>query len=132
MHRLSTWNLDHGPAAATRARERLVEYVLATRPGADAVALREDLYALLLLTSELVTNAVRHGVGPVSMSAEPWGNGLRVSVRDAGPAMPQERTPELLAESGRGLFLVESMSSAWGVESEAVGKTVWFRLDRIV
>lgn len=88
----------------------------------------------LLLISELVTNSVLHGVPPVVLAIECDGAGLHVRVRDGGPTMPTPRTADPAAESGRGMSLVDLLSSTWGVEPVAdahgPGKEVWFELRR--
>uniref|UniRef100_UPI001F1D8599 ATP-binding protein n=1 Tax=Streptomyces adelaidensis TaxID=2796465 RepID=UPI001F1D8599 len=93
----------------------------------------EFVSELVLLVSELVTNAVTHGRVPgtsgrqVGMSIEKAGNIYRIEVRDT----QSDRMPVLcldgngLARGGRGLLLVDSLSDKWGVRPEGVGKTVW-------
>jgi anti-sigma regulatory factor (Ser/Thr protein kinase) len=88
----------------------------------------------LLLISELVTNSVLHGGPPIVLAIECDGEGLHVRVRDGGPTMPTPRTADEGAESGRGMSLVDLLSSTWGVEPVAdahgPGKEVWFELRR--
>ncbi|HWB67034.1 MAG TPA: ATP-binding protein [Mycobacteriales bacterium] len=83
-----------------------------------------------LLTSELVTNAVTHGWGPVTVAVSGSGRQLSVAVGDANPAPPVVRPEELEALGGRGLRLVGSLAKAWGVTARAdsAGKEIWFRL----
>ena len=82
----------------------------------------------LLLTSELVTNAVQHGVGPIGVHIA-WGErGVRVEVEDQSPEWPSTRAIDREAPNGRGLRMVEGLSSAWGVSAGEAGKTVWFTL----
>ena len=89
----------------------------------------DSLEVVLLLTSELVTNAVRHGTGPVGVHVT-WGNGaVRVEVADQSPEWPVLQALDRDALSGRGLLLVEGLSSGWGVLAGGTGKTVWFTLD---
>jgi anti-sigma regulatory factor (Ser/Thr protein kinase) len=82
-----------------------------------------------LLASELVTNAVRHGRGPIDMRAYVRDGFLRLEVwdRDADEA-PQARDADPDAESGRGMELVEKLSSRWGWRSDNGRKVVWFDL----
>ena len=83
-----------------------------------------------LLVTELVTNAVRHGEGErlrLLLETSPDG-GLYCEVVDDGHGFaPQSRAPERRPESGGwGLFLVDSLSRAWGVHE---GSThVWFEM----
>ena len=83
-----------------------------------------------LLASELVTNAVTHGRGEVTLVMEYDGDGLAVTVSDDEPAMPEVAAAPPAAQGGRGLRMVEVLSSAWGVKPDrrGGGKGVWFRL----
>jgi anti-sigma regulatory factor (Ser/Thr protein kinase) len=84
-----------------------------------------------LLTSELVTNAVRYGGSSAILEAHLPGGALRVTVGDANPDLPVVGVaPDLTAESGRGVLLVSTLASRWGVERrQDGGKAVWFELD---
>lgn len=86
----------------------------------------------LLLTSELVTNAVTHGRGVPTLSVEIAAGVMRVSVGDDGDAQPVlRRDPSPAAEGGRGIFLIDRLADRWGVRASASGgKLVWFELDR--
>jgi anti-sigma regulatory factor (Ser/Thr protein kinase) len=90
---------------------------------------------LALLTSEVVTNAVKHGPIPiennVSLEALVFDDVIRVEVQDSGagfdppiPGPPDEPRP-----SGWGLLLVEELARRWGVES-LPSSTVWFEVAR--
>jgi anti-sigma regulatory factor (Ser/Thr protein kinase) len=90
----------------------------------------EVVEAAVLLTSELVTNAVLYSAGTINVDVDLDLTAVRVEVADtsADPPSPQETTPE--ATSGRGLHLVEAMARAWGIEQQRdAGKVVWFELD---
>lgn len=88
------------------------------------------LDAALLLTSELVTNAVRHGEGDITCRLWAGPEVLRVEVSDASPTVPHAVDRGLVADSGRGLHIVESVASRWGATpAQREGKTVWFELD---
>lgn len=85
------------------------------------------VFALELVVSELVTNAVRHGVGPITLTLSDTGAGIRVGVHDLGPRGPESRHPDLRSPGGRGLQVVDRLSVDWGVERgrAGLGKTVW-------
>ena len=82
----------------------------------------------VLLVSELVTNSVVHGGPPVVVAVECDGDALQVRVRDGSPVVPARRTAGHGDESGRGLALVDTLSSDWGVDPQPDGKHVWFVL----
>lgn len=86
-----------------------------------------------LLATELVANALVHGGEDAwftaSFTGEPEQT-LRVEVRDCAPHRPLLRHPDRHAVSGRGLQLVGSLATAWGVRPHGPGKTVWFELAR--
>jgi CheY-like chemotaxis protein/anti-sigma regulatory factor (Ser/Thr protein kinase) len=88
----------------------------------------EHLDAVLLVTSEIVTNAVVHAHTPVEVTLRPVAGGVRVGVEDRRTEEPVRRTAGSDAESGRGLGIVEAMSSRWGVVQRPGGKLVWFEL----
>jgi anti-sigma regulatory factor (Ser/Thr protein kinase) len=84
---------------------------------------------VLLVVSELVTNAVEHGAGPVHVRLECRVGCLRLEVSDEGPGrvIPRPLDPEALG--GRGLLVVAHMAREWGVAGRSpVGKTVWVEL----
>ena len=86
--------------------------------------------AATLLTSELVTNAVRHaGTGMELTVSHTDDRTVRIAVTDRAPgADVQVRVSGDDAEGGRGLFLVEQLASGWGSAVDDNAKTVWFEL----
>jgi anti-sigma regulatory factor (Ser/Thr protein kinase) len=82
----------------------------------------------LLLVSEVVTNAVKHGREPVRLQVDCDGAGIVVAVEDGNPAMPRTRRMDRRRHSGRGLMLVQRLAADWGVRRTDGGKQVWFRL----
>ena len=85
-----------------------------------------------LLASELLANAVLHGPAStaIGIQVRHTDSSVRVSVSDGGDTSPVVLHREPSAPNGRGMAIVEAMSSRWGVEEHADGgKTVWFELD---
>jgi anti-sigma regulatory factor (Ser/Thr protein kinase) len=87
-----------------------------------------DLDDLLLLTSELVTNAVRHSSRPRAVTIFAGPGWVRVEVTDASAARPVMATGRRWNQSGRGLALVQSLSLDSGADLDAEGKSVWFTI----
>ena len=92
--------------------------------------LRSLIDAATLLTSELVTNGVRHaGTGMELVISRTDDRTIRVAVTDRAPGVDvQVRTSNDHAEGGRGLFLVEQLAAGWGSAVDDNAKTVWFEL----
>jgi serine phosphatase RsbU (regulator of sigma subunit)/anti-sigma regulatory factor (Ser/Thr protein kinase) len=85
-----------------------------------------------LLASELVTNALVHTDGPATLELRRDGGMVRLRVTDADTRPPQLREhaePDLESDGGRGMVLVQALSSVWGVEPSGPGKTVWADVD---
>ncbi len=106
--------------------------VSAVRRFAVAACERSGLGAVsdtvALLVSEVATNALVHGSGDVRVSVRADADRVRVEVADDSPGWPVTREAGPEAEGGRGLALVEALSSDWGTRAEGVGKVVWFEL----
>jgi hypothetical protein len=82
-----------------------------------------------LLTAELVTNVVCHGVTSADVALlwdEPT---LRVEIRDGSPVLPAIRDLPT-DEHGRGLRIVSALARQWGTRRLGAGKTVWFTVTR--
>ncbi|MFE6689291.1 ATP-binding protein [Streptomyces sp. NPDC057743] len=86
-----------------------------------------DPEVAVLLTSELITNALLHTEGGAVVTVRVT-DLLRVEVRDFATRIPEPRAPSVAGTSGRGLTLVRALADNWGVRSEGVGKCVWFEL----
>ena len=120
QHRTSLHAL---PESARRARRAVAE-ALSEAGRADLVESAE------LLVSELVTNAIMHARTAVELLVVAGPGGVRVSVHDDSPHLPNRRRYGTGATTGRGLELVELMADRHGVEADpGGGKTVWFELD---
>jgi anti-sigma regulatory factor (Ser/Thr protein kinase) len=91
--------------------------------------------AAVLLTSEIVTNAVTHSNscgpgGTVRLAVIETGDGIRVEVSDDGSDLSSPVVKgDLYASDGHGLFLVQSIAHQWGYVRDDGGTTVWFWLD---
>ena len=84
----------------------------------------------MLLASELVTNALEHGSGTISVLVTLSPDQVRVDVADSSPVQPTARTASPDDEDGRGLLIVEHLASSWGAAPlPDGGKSVWFTLD---
>ena len=81
-----------------------------------------------LLTSELVGNVVRHGRTDMLVALKLRGDHVTVAVTDHSADLVEPRAPSAEAISGRGLYLVDSLSERWGVQPQRPGKSVWFDL----
>ena len=82
----------------------------------------------VLLTSELVSNAVMHGRSEVQLRVGHQGRCLHVSVHDENSRHPARVREDPNALDGRGLALVAELASSWGVQDDPTGKAVWFEL----
>jgi len=110
------------PAAIARVRREV-------RAALDGGVPEEKLGQVVLLVSELATNAVRHaGTSWFSVELDRRPGLLHVEVRDAGRGFDGgrgERDPD--RAGGYGLLLVERLADAWGLEATS-GTRVWFEL----
>jgi anti-sigma regulatory factor (Ser/Thr protein kinase) len=88
---------------------------------------RELVDAAELMACELATNCVRHARTDFELAIRSDCQ-IRIEVRDTGQGEPRPRSPTPREPSGRGLRIVEAMSSTWGVIPSPSGKTVWFTL----
>ncbi len=117
-------SLESSPRSVREARRFFVRV-------ADEIGLSSEHRELgALALSELVTNAVVHGSGPVEVTARNDGAAMRFEVADASPLAPRQRTAMPDDSSGRGLAIVAAVAGAWGCDNDdaAGGKTVWFSL----
>ena len=85
----------------------------------------------LLLVSELVTNAVVHARGTISVTVHSDAHWVRIEVEDQGRGRPVLR-PETQNQQhgGRGLRVVDKLATDWGTERRATRKVVWCEITR--
>ena len=90
------------------------------------------LDSVLLVTSELMTNAISHAEAPFRLDLLGDSHGVLIAVTDESPTEHVRLGSPLaepLAEHGRGLFLVDRLCANWGVTSGDTSKTVWAKLE---
>lgn len=124
------WSFTRSAKSPGRARRLLLAQLAEWEVDEAAAGIAE------LLVSELVTNSVRHATRPtgrlLAVGAElAPGRLLRVEVADASDVPPVRREPQAgVDEGGRGLLLVNALSTHWGTYPRRhIGKVVWFTLD---
>ncbi|MBK1785601.1 ATP-binding protein [Prauserella cavernicola] len=84
--------------------------------------------SILLIVTELVTNAVLHGDAPASLRLLRAGELLRIEVGDSNRTPPVLRDPAPDQQNGRGMLLISAMADDWGVSETPDGKIVWAEL----
>ena len=92
----------------------------------------EPIEDAVLVVSELVTNALRHGSEGrrIDLAVTPKAEFLCVQVTDDWPGLaPRPRALETEDDGGFGLFFVEQLTRRWGVTRETRRTRVWFELD---
>ena len=114
--------LAREPASAAEARSQVRAAIAVWNAPVD-----KDV--AVLLTSELVTNAVKHAEGESVVLGIRCGRGrLRVDIHDMSPAPPVLTSASAGAEEGRGLMLVSDLAAEWGSYRTPLGKAVYFTL----
>lgn len=86
----------------------------------------ENTEDVVLVVSELVTNALLHGHGTPVVRLADGGDHVRIEVCDDSPLLPVSH--RVTPTSGLGLRVVEQLSSAWGASRRGRGKVVWCEL----
>ncbi len=123
--------LPEAPGAVGRARDfaRLALTGFGWLPAADPAA-QTAADDVLLLVSELVTNACRHGSAPYRLTLHPTRRGIRVEVTDTGDTLPAVGPDQPTRPGGFGMRLIDTLAGSWGVTPHPTGKTVWCELTR--
>ena len=111
-----------GPTAPAEARRQVQEAIYAWDVPVDSAL-------AALLTSELVTNAIRFEKGDsVKLFIACSYGHLRVYVHDSARAWPMPIDAPVDAEAGRGLMLVANLATDWGCFRTPKGKAVYFTI----
>jgi Histidine kinase-like ATPase domain len=117
--------LGSGPQSARAARE----FTVATLRGWNLENLAEEA---VIIATELVTNAIRHGAvgdGHVELAWQRDAARVICIVVDGSPRPPVLAAADLSAESGRGLQVVQALAASWGwMMMGATQKAVWAAL----
>jgi anti-sigma regulatory factor (Ser/Thr protein kinase) len=109
---------DHSPASVRLARQFARRALHGAPP--------QVIETVTLLVSELATNCIRHASGPFVMRVIRGSGEIRVEATDEGAGDPRLRSPAPTDLSGRGLRIVDTLSTAWGFRRQpGAGKTVW-------
>ena len=126
--------MSHTPTVRAHANLRLPHSDRAPRLARAFVAenlqgwqLDDMVETALLVVSEVVTNAVIHARSDAELLLERTPTALRISVIDHGEGLSQrEKTGR--GDGGRGVVIVEALSSRWGTEPTDGGNCVWAEL----
>ena len=120
------------PAPDSRSVGAARDFCLATLHRWGIMERADDIAVVL---SELLTNALRHGLAPARGAQPGWpvhvglawpARFVLCAVADPAAAVPQPKEPDYFAENGRGLHVISALSDAWGwTPPTAAGKTVW-------
>ncbi|MFI6284428.1 SpoIIE family protein phosphatase [Streptomyces sp. NPDC051018] len=114
---VATLDLPSDPAAVSGARafasDRLAVW-----------GLEELSFTTELMVSELVTNAIRYGKGPIQLRLILQST-LTCEVFDTSSTAPHMRRARILDEGGRGLLLVAQLAERWGTRHNREGKVIW-------
>ncbi|MFK8910173.1 ATP-binding protein [Streptomyces sp. YS-3] len=116
-----------GAADLARTRDRVLALIVDWGVTLEA----EQHGAIKLVTSELVTNAVTHAAGPVTVALS-LDDRLLLAVYDGSQVLPARLEADYAAESGRGLLLVEAFASRSGWDRVPEGKKVWAEWDVVL
>jgi serine phosphatase RsbU (regulator of sigma subunit)/anti-sigma regulatory factor (Ser/Thr protein kinase) len=114
--------LDASPSNVSHARRWVTRRL-------DACGAQDALDVVVLLTSEIVTNAIVHAQTSLTLRVEPVERGVRVAVSDGDPEVPAMGEFNLHSSGGRGMALLDTLAQDWGVQVERNGKTVWFDVE---
>ena len=131
--RMATAAYQPEPRAAAAARRFVRDTLRTWRLGGPEPGRADLIDDAVLLTSELVTNAVVHAGTPVQVTCRLAESAVEVVVLDRHPVQlvpgrPRSGAGAADRTSGRGLLLPAELASSWGVTYARTAKAVWFRL----
>lgn len=89
---------------------------------------QSDVETVVLLVSEVVTNAVLHARSEVVLLIQQRQDVTRIEVSDASPVPPRLHNFTAESATGRGLRLLDQLALRWGADSSGTGKVVWFEV----
>ncbi|MEU9225603.1 SpoIIE family protein phosphatase [Streptomyces massasporeus] len=115
--RVADWEVPADPAAVSGMRDAVSQQL-------EAWGLSEFGFAMELILSELITNAIRYGAGPIHVRLI-RDRTLICEVADGSSTSPHLRYAATTDEGGRGLFLVSQMAERWGTRYTPQGKIIW-------
>jgi anti-sigma regulatory factor (Ser/Thr protein kinase) len=115
---VAEWNVPGDPAVVAGIRADVSRRL-------GAWGLDELAFTTELVISELVTNAIRYGTGPIRLRMLHDRDSLICEVADGSSTSPHLRRAATTDEGGRGLFLVAQFSQRWGTRYMARGKVIW-------
>lgn len=121
LHR-AAMELDDAPDLPWRARQFVRDHLEHWSVSDDCID------TVLLLTSEVITNALCHAAPPLDLAVTHGTFGVNVDVSDSSLAAPEVGRPDFDHEGGRGLWLVETLATSWGHVMTDERKSVWFTL----
>ncbi|MEV0494726.1 SpoIIE family protein phosphatase [Streptomyces atratus] len=112
-----SWDVPVDPTAVAGIRTAAVRQL-------TDWGLEEAAFTTELVLSELVTNAIRYGGGPIQVRLL-RNSALICEVSDGSSTSPHLRRAAITDEGGRGLFLVAQLTERWGTRYTARGKVIW-------
>jgi GAF domain-containing protein/anti-sigma regulatory factor (Ser/Thr protein kinase) len=114
---IADWDVPADPAAVSGMRDAVSQRL-------EAWGLSECGFTMELILSELITNAIRYGAGPIHVRLI-RDRTLICEVADGSSTSPHLRYAATTDEGGRGLFLVSQMAERWGTRYTPHGKVIW-------
>ncbi|MGK3938464.1 SpoIIE family protein phosphatase [Streptomyces caeruleatus] len=119
---VATWDIPADPSLVAPVRKQVVEQLARWD-------LSEASFTAELVTSELVTNAIRYGARPIRLRLIHDATTLICEVSDTSHTAPHLRRAKTWDEGGRGLLLVAQLTQRWGSRHTADGKTIWAEIE---